>query len=190
MVVKKKTELKNNKMRLVSTNKKVIKKENNISPQNNIPTQSKISPQNNILIQNKVPVPLGVKIIAISSLILSGLFLLFIALIIWAISTSTLFFFGGRANPLAFFVFSLVLLGLFSFSAFIHIKLYKGKDWARIVYLVFLGYHIFNSILISANYVAILNLWTIIPFIYLLILSLIFSYLLLNKKVREAFKNN
>ena len=115
------------------------------------------------------PVPTLVKVIAILGIIFT------VIGVIAALFFIGIFLMGsGKAILLAG-------LPVVALSIWIGISLYKGKNWARILYIIFMGFGVLSAVLgLVRNEPGVL---------FGLIINLaVGGYLLLNKNVKAAFK--
>ena len=130
-------------------------------------------------------IPLSVKIISIAYPIYHILFLLigfWLILRVFNFDDTNLF------DTIKFFPIPIILFT--GFLIFLGIFFWKGKKWARIVLIIILSISIISdSAVIIMGYKNI-SLWIIIELLTLIVDSVILTYLLFNKKVKNYFGVN
>jgi len=121
-------------------------------------------------------VPIGVKIISVLQIIgsiIAGV-ALFFAMTFLGMQ------FGGL-NVIALLILALVLLVIVALCIFIGVSLWKGKNWARRITIIFAVIGAVVGILSLLSSVTLSNLINIV------INAMIAGYLWFNKEVKEAF---
>src|SRR3989344_1989591 len=125
-------------------------------------------------------IPIGVKIISILFYLVSaGMIFSAITLMVSGIAIPIPGL--GLLGSATFIVGGIILVALGVFGLFVGRGLWKGKNWTRIVAIIFMAVYIISGI------ISLIQGVSIITILFVLIYAFIAGYLLFSSKVKAAF---